>query len=156
MSIQEIILNGLNSMQKDINLTDTFKHILKTNGDINLTDTFKNILKTNGEIIKPDIDMIEEENKLLILVEIPGMKEDEIEIEFCNNKLSISGEKINKYKEITQNIEISYGKFKRDIMLPISVTKQESVILKYINGILSITIDKNKERENSFKCQVTK
>ena len=138
MSIQEIILNGLNSIQQDVNLQNTFKNILKNNGSI-----------------RPNADIIEKEDKIIVLVEIPGINKEDIDIEFFNNKLNISGEKINKYKDCN-NIEINYGKFDREIILPISVTRKEHVILEYIDGILSIIIDKEKERDNSFKCQISK
>lgn len=102
----------------------------------------------------PAVDIVDTKNNLYIYVELPGVAENSISIDFFNNKLSISGEKIKRYTAPVSKREIVYGKFDRQIILPISVTNQGNVDVKYENGVLTLMIDKKKEEQNRFRLSL--
>jgi HSP20 family protein len=107
---------------------------------------------SRSQIVKMPVDVVEEEKTIFVYAELPGVITSDIDIDFFNNKLTISVEKKRPYE--TSNInEIKYGHFERVITLPICVTKKETVSSSYINGVLRININKLIEEENKFSIK---
>lgn len=105
----------------------------------------------------PLVDVVNNDNTFDIYFEIPGVKKDTISIDFCNNKIDVSGEKIKKYNGDSNSVLINervYGPFIRRFTLPISVINKESVIIDYTDGVLHISIDKNMELSTSFSMSI--
>ena len=142
MSIQEMLINSFGQIQNDGDLRGAFQHIINS-GAIG-----------GSEGWQPCIDIVETKNELYVYVEIPGVKESSIDVDFYNNKVVLSGEKIKKYNVEPSKKEIFYGKFHRTIVLPVGVTNKNNVSIEYKNGILLITIDKQKEEQNRFHMGV--
>ena len=144
MSLQDILFDGLNTLQSDGDLRGAFQHIINsgTGGPLN-------------QGWHPTVDIVDTPNNLYVYLELPGVSEDSIGIDFFNNRVSVSGEKLKRYTSPATKREIVYGKFNRKITLPLSVTNQENVIVKYSNGVLTLTIDKKKEARNRFRMSVT-
>lgn len=138
MSIQDLLISGLSQFQSNNDLQGAVQEILSSSA--------------TGVIIP--VDVIDTKNNLYIYVDIPGVIASSINIDFYNNNISICGEKIKKYNEVPFKKEIVYGKFNRKISLPISVTSQKNVTVSYTNGVLLITIDKQKESQNKFSINV--
>jgi HSP20 family molecular chaperone IbpA len=143
MSFQDIIFNGLNNLQSDGDLRGAFQHII--NSGVSTSDQ-------GGW--HPSVDIVDTVNNLYVYMELPGVKNDSIRVDFFNNRLSISGEKIKKYSTPAEKNEIVYGKFNRKIRIPICVTNKNNVNTTYSSGVLSIVIDKQKEGENRFSITV--
>ena len=61
---------------------------------------------------------------------------------------------MKKYSGVAIKNEIVYGLFNRSIILPISITDKKNVVMKYKNGMLVITIDKQKEEKNKFNITI--
>ena len=142
MSIQDLLINGLGQIQSDGDLRGAFQHILNSGA-------------VGGPYgLHPSIDIIETKNNLYVYVELPGVTESSIDVDFYNNKVAISGEKLKRYTEAPLKKEIVYGKFYRKIILPISVTNQENVTVSYKNGVLLLTVDKQREEQNRFRINV--
>lgn len=145
-NLQEFFLYFIELLEKNPK-TSIIPHILNTV----ITHSQKNI--ENGW--KPNIDIIEEKNFIIIYVDIPGVIPSSIDIDFFNNKITISGERIKMYN--TDNVlkkEINYGKFYKEIILPLSITKRESVNVNNSFGVLTININKILEGENKFKINL--
>jgi len=138
MSIQDLLISGLNQFQ--------------TNND--LQGAIQEILSSSSTSVNIPIDVIDTKNNLYIYVDIPGVIASSINIDFYNNNISICGKKIKKYNEVPFKKEIVYGKFNRKITLPISVTNEKNVTVSYTNGVLLITIDKQKESKNKFRINL--
>ena len=100
------------------------------------------------------VDIVNEDKIIYIYAEIPGVNKENIDIDFYNNKLTITVEKIRNYNE-PEVSEIKFGKVERVFTLPICVTKKESVIVNYNNGVLKIKINKVIEEENKFSLKPT-
>lgn len=100
----------------------------------------------------PKIDISEDENKLYLTAEIPGISKENIKLSINQeNVLMIKGEK--KREEKTENeagekkfvrTERSYGEFMRSFTLPDNI-KQESINARFENGILYVSLDKTEE-----------
>jgi HSP20 family molecular chaperone IbpA len=141
-SINEIILYGLEILDKNEN-TAVISQIANT------------ILQLKNNNLNPPVDIIEEKNLITIFIDIPGILPSSIDINFFNNKIEISGERVRTYNTINViKKEIVYGRFYKEIILPLSITKKESVTHDVSNGVLNILIDKTKEIENKFKINL--
>nr|QBK85278.1 MAG: Hsp20/alpha crystallin family protein [Iridovirus LCIVAC01] len=105
----------------------------------------------------PSIDIINNDDLIILYIEIPGIERKNIQMSFLNNQLTVIGHKTIPYQheDNVEKREIRYGEYRRTITLPLSVTNKENVATNYENGILIITIDKNKERENQFELTLT-
>ena len=98
---------------------------------------------------QPAIDVYETDKDVVVLVELAGVKEDEIEVIVHNNILVVRGER----KDIKQGIkrtysqmEILWGLFERDITLPASVNV-ERIKAFYQHGFLEVILPKLNEEE---------
>jgi HSP20 family molecular chaperone IbpA len=99
------------------------------------------------------IDVIEEDKTIDIYAELPGVRDTDIDIDFYNNKLTVSVRKIRRYPLPTIS-EISYGETSREILLSVCVTRSETVQARYDNGVLHIHINKLIEEENRFRVRL--
>jgi HSP20 family protein len=96
----------------------------------------------------PDTDVIEEENEIRVVCELPGMKTEEVELSLENNVLTISGEKTEKREqgagETYHLSERRWGRFSRSFVLPREVD-QERIEASFENGVLTVTIPKSEK-----------
>ena len=129
-----------------------------------LSDMLRNTQNSTNSLWQPPIDLVETTDYVKIFVSLAGVEADSIDVDFYNNNVKVKGER--KFPDIfttdnentrltTRRQEIIYGAFERQIMIPISVTRNESVNISFNNGILIITIDKNIESSNRFSMRLT-
>lgn len=93
----------------------------------------------------PPVDVVEDENLLTFVAELPGFDKEEVSISVDNNTLTISGERnLTGDREGYHRVERMYGKFERSFTLPSTVdTAKISASLK--NGLLTLTLPKKEE-----------
>lgn len=108
---------------------------------------------TQSRVTKFPIDVINDEKTIYIYGELPGIKKEDIKIDFYNNKLTVKAEKKCDY-EGPEVAEIKYFPYERVITLPICVTSNRAVAVNYNNGVLKIVINKLVEEENKFSVSV--
>jgi len=105
----------------------------------------------------PDLNFIEKEKEYLLNLEIPGIEQQNVEINIKDNTLVITGEKKYEKKEEKENVyinEISYGSFRREIPLNKNCN-QNNIEASYNNGILQIKIPKLEQiEEKSRKIEI--
>ncbi len=100
-----------------------------------------------GSTWAPSVDIYENGNELILTAELPGMKEDDIEIKVEDNTLTLSGErKMEKdtKEENYHRIERAYGSFRRSFSLPHYID-QESIQAEHDSGVLKIKMNKKPE-----------
>lgn len=103
---------------------------------------------------KVPVDIVNDEKTIYIYAEIPGVSKESIDVDFYNNKLTITVEKSRPY-ENPEMSEIKYGHCERTLTLPICVTRKDAVAVSYNNGILKVKINKLVEEENKFSVKIT-
>ena len=110
------------------------------------------VLTSNRTLAQIPVDMVNEEKTIYIYAEIPGINKENVEVDFYNNKLTITVEKIRSY-DGPEVSEIKFGKFERCLTLPICVTRRDTVSVTHNNGVLKIKINKLIEEENKFSVK---
>lgn len=92
----------------------------------------------------PRTDVYEEDDRIVLEMEVPGMREEDVHLTLEGNTLSISGERKiekNRKPDRYQRIERYYGSFSRTFTLPATVDP-DSVDAKYEHGILHVSMAK--------------
>ena len=95
--------------------------------------------------VSTSIDMYEEGEDLIIKAEVPGLKKNEISIDFADDVVTISGEK--KSEERTERkdyycVERSFGSFSRKLRLPVEIQIDKTHALFKV-GVLEIRMPKS-------------
>jgi len=108
-------------------------------------------------IYSPKIDIIEDEKKYNVYVDLPGITKEQIQMEILeDNILKISGErKSREYKDTDKKshyiiMERDYGHFERSFMIPFNANT-ESIQAKMENGVLEIIIDKKEVQKKQTR-----
>ena len=95
----------------------------------------------------PALDVYDTKENLVVTVEVPGMKKEDIEISLHDGLLTVSGER-KDLREQTEGqafrSERYFGKFQRSLSLP-SAVDGNKVKANYKDGILSIHLSKAEE-----------
>jgi len=94
----------------------------------------------------PPVDVAETQEKIVVRAEVPGIRQEDIQIEFENGLLTIRGErKLEKNEAMTwHRVERTYGAFSRSFTLPRTVDA-EKIAASYRDGILEIDVPKREE-----------
>jgi HSP20 family protein len=94
----------------------------------------------------PALDLYQNNDNLVAIVELPGMRKEDIEISLHDGTLTISGKRETSATngENAERTERFSGKFRRSIALPARVDAGK-VSATYKNGILTVTLPKAEE-----------
>jgi HSP20 family protein len=95
----------------------------------------------------PAVDLFEDKDNFTVKAELPGMKNEDIEVSVHEGVLTISGErkKENERKESeSYRAERVFGRFHRTVSLPATVNA-EKVAAAYKDGVLTVTLPKAEE-----------
>lgn len=102
----------------------------------------------NGEnssvMLRPAMDVIENESDITIRLDLPGMKSEDVNVELENGVLTVSGEMgdtIEKKDDRYHYRERNYGSFQRSVRLPNTLDYEKCDAL-FDNGVLTITLPK--------------
>ena len=109
-----------------------------------------------GQIINAHMNVSETENEIRISAELPGVKEDDIDVSLNDDLLTIRGEKRFERKDEKENfhfVERSFGTFQRSIRLPFAVNPDQ-VQASFENGVLTVTLPKSAQQERTRRIQV--
>jgi HSP20 family protein len=108
---------------------------IKTLAGKPVIESFGNIRKTAKgpvveEVREPMVDIFDEKDCIIVVAELPGVSENEIKVEVTGDILNLTASDRDR-------------KYAREILLPAKV-KPGSVQTAYKNGILEITLEKEK------------
>jgi HSP20 family protein len=95
----------------------------------------------------PAVDVYEDEHKVTLKIEVPGIEEKDINVRVENNTLTVEGERKIEKEEKEENyrrVERQYGSFVRSFTLPQTVDS-DNVSANYDKGVLKITLPKKAE-----------
>jgi len=103
----------------------------------------------------PFVDVVDKEKELLVKAELPGMNEDEIEVNLSDTTLTISGEKKEEHQEGEEKgnrfvSERLYGSFQRSFPIPEGIDR-EKITAHFDKGVLTLTLPKKPEAQKKVK-----
>ena len=91
-------------------------------------------------IWSPQIEVLERDNKFFVLVDLPGLKKENVKIEVTHDELTIEGERKLEKEEPVEGLyrtERTYGTFYRRIAIP-EYVKAEDAVAIFKDGVLQI------------------
>jgi len=97
----------------------------------------------------PAVDVYEDEKKVVLKLEVPGIEEKDLDVSVENNTLTVKGERKFEKEEKEENfhrIERRYGSFYRAFSLPTTVDT-ENIAAKYEAGVLKLELKKKPEAQ---------
>ena len=101
---------------------------------------------TAGTFVPP-VDVYEDAQKVVLKLEVPGIRQEDLDVRVENQTLVVKGERKMESEEKEENfhrIERRYGSFTRSFTLPQTVDPN-SVKAGYDAGVLTISITKKAE-----------
>jgi HSP20 family protein len=97
----------------------------------------------------PAVDIYEDEKKVVLKLEVPGIEEKDLDVRVENSTLTVKGERKFEKEEKEENfhrIERRYGSFYRAFTLPPTVDA-EHVNASYNAGVLRLELMKKPEAQ---------
>jgi len=95
----------------------------------------------------PALDVFDDKETLVVKVELPGLKKEEIDISLNDGILTVSGERkreVEKKEGESFRSERYFGKFQRSVTLPTAVDSSK-VSATYKDGVLTVELPKAEE-----------
>jgi HSP20 family protein len=95
----------------------------------------------------PAMDLVETDDHLILRGDLPGMTEDDIDIEIKDNVLTVSGERKSDHEEKGEGfhrVERSFGSFSRSLTLPQGIDADQ-VEANFDKGVLEVRVPKPAE-----------
>ena len=95
----------------------------------------------------PQADVLETTDELRVMLELPGLRPEDVEVNLEDNVLTIGGEKKEDRREQDGESrwhlsERRYGRFSRSVVLPRDV-EHERIEARFENGVLTVVIPKS-------------
>jgi HSP20 family protein len=97
----------------------------------------------------PAMDLVETDGEYVLRADLPGLTEQDVNIELEANVLTISGERKSEHDERKEGyfrVERAFGSFQRTLTLP-EGTDPEAVKATFDNGVLEVRVPKPEQRK---------
>jgi len=91
----------------------------------------------------PAVDVLTKDDDLVIRAELPGLKQDDVDITLQNGVLTISGEHKVEEEQERANYHVRerrYGSFRRSMSLP-EGTDESKVQARFEDGVLEVVVE---------------
>ncbi len=114
---------------------------------------------TNGGSLKawaPSVDIRDDQNEIVVHAELPGVKQEDIDIEVSGDTMTIRGERKFEDVENRKNyvrVERAYGSFQRTFTIGVPV-QSDKISAGFKDGVLTVRLPKSEEVKPK-KVQVT-
>lgn len=115
------------------------------------------VITPRGVAVMPKIDIKDKKDSIVVKAELPGMSEEEIDVEISDGVMTISGEKKGEEEKEGEGYyyrESHSGSFTRTFSLPQDI-KGDKAEAEMKNGVLIITIPKV-EPKKATKVKIKK
>src|SRR5260370_32578590 len=134
-----------------INRWDPFREVIALQNRVN--SLFREMNDADSPLTAasfvPAVDIYEDNKKVVLKLEVPGVEEKDLDVRVENNTLTVKGERKFEKEEKEENfhrIERRYGSFYRAFTLP-STVDSEHVTASYIAGVLKLELNKKPEAQ---------
>jgi HSP20 family protein len=97
----------------------------------------------------PAMDLVESEDHFVLKADLPGLAEEDVNIEIQDNTLTVSGERQAEHEQHEKGwyrIERTFGSFSRSLTLPEGIDP-DAVTAQFDRGVLSVHIPKPEQRK---------
>ena len=104
----------------------------------------------------PAMDVVETEDHFVLRADLPGLSENDVNIELEDNVLTVSGERKAEHEQRGEGyyrVERAFGSFSRSLTLPEGVNA-EAIQASFNNGVLEVRIPKP-EQHKPRKVQIS-
>ena len=92
----------------------------------------------------PAVDVAEDDKAVMLTAELPGMKEEDVEVVLRDDMLTVRGEKKSEREEKKENYHLTerrYGAFERTFRLP-ETADADKIKASIEDGVLTVTVPK--------------
>ncbi|MCR9255605.1 MAG: Hsp20/alpha crystallin family protein [Alphaproteobacteria bacterium] len=113
-----------------------------------LFDPMRRLGSQIAEFFSPPSDASRTDDAYVVQIELPGVKEEDINVDIEGNLITIKGEKRTEKEEKGKTYffsERTYGSFQRAFRLPPDVD-HEAIEAHTDNGVLTLTMGRKKEQ----------
>lgn len=98
----------------------------------------------------PNVELNETEKEMTLTAELPGLDENDVDVELANGVLAISGEKKTETEDRDRLFsERYYGRFERRI--PVENVDEDKVSATFNKGVLTVTLPKLPQPQSGIK-----
>ncbi|MDJ0732133.1 MAG: Hsp20/alpha crystallin family protein [Crocosphaera sp.] len=128
----------MNALQRQIN--QLFDEGFLTNSERNFKE----------KIFAPSAELYETDDAVMLKLELPGIKAEDVDIQATKEAVYITGERKQAIKSEENGVnhsEFRYGKFSRSVALP-ALIDNTKITADYQQGILYLTLPKAEEEKN--------
>jgi HSP20 family protein len=97
----------------------------------------------------PPMDLTETDDEFILRADLPGLDEDDLDIEVRDGVLTISGERETEQEDRSRGfhrVERAFGRFSRSLDLPDNIDAS-SVSAEFDRGVLEVRIPKPEQRQ---------
>jgi HSP20 family protein len=130
---------------------DPFREVIALQNRVN--SLFRDSIESESALTTasfiPAVDVYEDDKKVVLKLEVPGIEEKDLDIRVENHTLTVKGERKMEKEEKEENfhrVERRYGSFFRAFTLPTTVDT-ENVDAKYEAGVLKLELKKKPEAQ---------
>jgi HSP20 family protein len=130
---------------------DPFREVMALQNRMN--SLFREMNEPEGALTTasfvPAVDIYEDNKKVVLKLEVPGIEEKDLDVRVENNTLTVKGERKFEKEEKEENfhrIERRYGSFFRSFTLP-STVDSEHIGASYNAGVLRLELMKKPEAQ---------
>jgi HSP20 family protein len=105
--------------------------------------------ESTGQRWVPSMDLTEADDHFLLKADLPGLSEEDVNIEVQDTSLTISGERRAEHEQRERGwyrVERQFGRFSRSLTLPEGVDP-EGIAAEFDRGVLTVRIPKPEERK---------
>ena len=100
----------------------------------------------------PSVEVRERDDEIRVCAELPGMKEEDVELTIENGILAICGEKSGEEEERGWS-ERFYGRFERRIALPDGVD-EDGAKADFSDGVLTVTLPRSPDAARTRRIPI--
>ena len=126
------LMNEMDRMFEDFGMGSTFGGVLRP----------RHPATAQRRMWAPQVDVFEREGTLVVHADLPGTRQEDVNVRIDDGVLIVSGERTHEHSHEKGGVyqcERSYGTFQRQIPLPEGVAP-ESVSASFDNGVLEVTM----------------
>jgi HSP20 family protein len=97
----------------------------------------------NRATYSPNVDILETADELTVLADMPGLRPEDVEIQFENGTLTICGNVADRQNENTRFLRREYGvgDYFRSFQVS-EVVDSDNIAAEYVDGVLTLHLPK--------------